>query len=98
MNRAQRRSKQGRKIQQDINLKRKTMVFKAEAPVLPVQFGHGHNADGSAVVLVVRRAGVAEEQLTFSVEQAESFIKGMQSSIDATLEIRRLQAEPGKPN
>lgn len=69
------------------------MAFKAEQPIKPVQFAHGHSAD--AVVIVVRRQDQEEEQFTFSPEQAEAFIAGMQQSIAG---LKELQSRPAKAN
>lgn len=66
------------------------MAFKAEQPVKPIQFAHGHSAD--AVVVVARRPGQEDEQLTFSIDQAEAFIAGMQQSIAALKEMLATKA------
>lgn len=67
------------------------MSFKAEAPVTPVQFAHGHGTD--CVIVVVRRQGKEDEQFTFSPEQAEGFINGMRQSIDALKALQAAQAQ-----
>lgn len=75
MNRAQRRSKEGRQIARDTELKRRNqMVMKAESAPLTMQHGH---TDTHVVIKVSKMV----DNIVMAPEEAEAFIKAIQASM-----------------
>lgn len=99
MNRAYRRSKQGKEAARLIDLKRRRMktfpVDNVAGPDVPeqperIRFHHGHS-ETHVVVMVQRGDNPQCEQFTFTPGDAKAFIAGMQTSLAMLTEHQRNQ-------